>query len=70
MEPFQDAVLLFGLFTYTNSSSGRAQNFLDPCEGITMMTRKSKPLDRTAELLLRVSVKSWKIKVGGKGTFI
>lgn len=34
-----------------------------------MMTRKNKPLDRTAELLLRVSVKSWKgrYKLAGKG---
>ncbi|CAN6282202.1 unnamed protein product [Urochloa humidicola] len=34
-----------------------------------MMTRKNKPLDRTAELLLRVSVVSWKAryKLAGKG---
>lgn len=71
MEPFQDAVFVvwaFGLLTYMNSSSGRAQNFLLPYGGIAMMTRKNKLLDRTAELLLRVSVKSWKnIKLTGKG---
>jgi hypothetical protein len=71
-EPFQAAILLFGLGTYmvcSNSQVGRAQKFLLACGGITMMTRKKRPSDRTAELLLRVSVKSWKgrYKLAGKG---
>jgi hypothetical protein len=40
---------------------GEHKIFFSLMEAITMMTtRKNTPLDRTAELLLRISVKRWK----------